>query len=81
MQDVCSNQFMDVHFTDEDLEQIPEADRRPVDPPMPVDTATWSATGRLDYWVKESRFWMGRVRGVDGKQRWVKATDIRRVNG
>jgi len=30
-------------------------------------------TGRqLDWWVKERREWWGRVRGPDGRQRWVR---------
>jgi hypothetical protein len=35
-------------FTDADLQQIPEADRREVDPPIQVETATWSPGGQLD---------------------------------
>ena len=57
-----------------------EADRRAVDPPIHVETATWSPGGHLDWWVKESRprlEWFGRVRGKDGRQRWIKASDIR----
>jgi len=27
--------------------------------------------------VKERREWWGRVRGKDGRQRWVKAADLR----
>jgi len=29
--------------------------------------ATWSKAGQLDWWVKERREWLGRVRGVDGR--------------
>jgi hypothetical protein len=61
----------------DDLEQIAEADRRAVDPPIQVDTATWSKAGQLDWWVKERREWWGRVRGANGRQRWVKAVDLR----
>jgi hypothetical protein len=57
--------------------QYAEADRREVEPPIQVDAATWSPGGQLDYWVKERREWLGRVRGADGRQRWVKAADIR----
>jgi len=39
-------------LTDADLEQLPEVDRRAVDPPVPVETATWSKAGQLDWWVK-----------------------------
>jgi hypothetical protein len=61
-----------------------EADRREVDPPIPVETATWTHAGQLDWWVKESRprlEWFGRVRGSDGRQRWIAASDLRRASG
>lgn len=64
-------------LTDHDLEQIPDADCRVVDPPIAVETATWSAGGTLDWWVKERREWWARVRGADGRQRWIKAGDLR----
>ena len=60
-----------------------EGDRREVDPPIQVETATWTPAGQLDWWVKESRprlEWLGRVRGKDGKQRWIRASDLRPVN-
>jgi hypothetical protein len=65
---------------DLDPEQYSEADRREVNPPIPVDVATWSHAGQLDWCVKERRprlEWFGRVRGVDGRQRWIKAVDLR----
>jgi hypothetical protein len=65
---------------DLDPSQYGEADRREVDPPVPVQVASWSKAGQLDWWVKERRprlKWFGRVRGVDGKQRWIKAADLR----
>jgi SH3-like domain-containing protein len=34
--------------------------------------ATWCKAGRLDRWVKERQQWLGRVRGPDGRQRWIK---------
>ena len=58
-----------------------EADRREVDPPIEVETATWSAGGTLDWWVKERREWFGRVRGKDGRQHWIRATDLRPKEG
>ena len=61
----------------DDLEQIAEVDRREVDPPIQVDIATWSQAGQLDWWVKERREWWGRVRGADGRQRWIRAVDLR----
>jgi hypothetical protein len=36
-----------------------------------------AAAGQLDWWVKERQEWLGRVRGPDGRQRWVKAADLR----
>ena len=55
-------------LSDDDVEQIAEADRREVDPPVQVEPAAWSPGGRLDYWVKERQQWLGRVRGKDGRQ-------------
>jgi hypothetical protein len=66
-----------MELNDEELQQIAEADRREVDPPIVVESATWSPGGQLDWWVKERQQWMGRVRGKDGRQRWVKAADLR----
>jgi hypothetical protein len=57
-----------------------EADRREVDPPIQVGVASWSHARQLDWWVKEHRplkEWFGRVRGEDGKQRWIRASDLR----
>jgi hypothetical protein len=42
-------------LSDNDLEQIAGADRREVDPPIQVETATWSKSGQLDWWVREWR--------------------------
>jgi hypothetical protein len=67
-------------LSDADLQQHAEADRRKVDPPIQVETATWSPGGQLDWWVKERQQWLGRVRGKDGRQRWIKAADLRPAN-
>jgi hypothetical protein len=61
----------------DDVQRLPEADRRVVDPPVQVDMASWSPGGRLDWWVKERQQWLGRVRGKDGRQRWIRAVDLR----
>ena len=61
-----------------DPEQFDPEDRREVNPPIEVESATWSTAGQLDWWVKERREWLGRVRGPDGRQRWIKAADLRR---
>jgi hypothetical protein len=31
-----------------------ESDRREVNPPIQVETATWSKAGQLDWWMKNS---------------------------
>jgi hypothetical protein len=64
-----------------DPSQYGEADRRKVDPPIQVETATWTPGGQLDWWVKERREWFGRIRGKDGRQWWIKASDLRRASG
>ena len=64
-------------LSDDDLNQFAEADRREVDPPIQVNVATWSTAGQLDWWVKERLEWWGRVRGPGGRQRWIKAVDLR----
>jgi hypothetical protein len=53
---------------DLDPSQYGEADRREVDPPIEVESATWSAGGQLHWWVKERQEWWGRVPGQDGHQ-------------
>jgi hypothetical protein len=68
-------------FRDEDLQQLAEADCREVNPPIEVDVATWSNAGQLDWWVKERGKWMGRVRGSDGRQHWIRAVDLRPATG
>jgi hypothetical protein len=67
--------------SDKDVQQFAEADRRSVDPPIEVEAATWSPGGRLDWWVKDRQEWYGRVRGSNGRQRWIKAGDLRPANG
>jgi hypothetical protein len=62
---------------DLDPTQYGEADRREVDPPIQVESATWSPGSQLDWWVKDRQDWSGRARGQDGRQRWVKAVDLR----
>jgi hypothetical protein len=51
-------------LSDDDVQQLPEADRREVDPPAEVEMASWSPGGRLDYWVKERQQWWGRIRSA-----------------
>jgi hypothetical protein len=65
----------------DDLEQIARADRREVDPPIQVEAATWAKAGQLDWWMRERQEWLGRVRGADGRQRWIRAVDLRPATG
>ena len=57
--------------------QRDESERRQVSPPIQVESATWTAAGELDYWVREKQEWWGRVRGPDGHHVWIKASDLR----
>jgi hypothetical protein len=64
-------------LSDAEVQQHAAADRRGVDPPIQVEAAMWSKAGQLDWWVKERQQWLGRVRGKDGRQRWIRAVDLR----
>ena len=66
-----------MELSNDDLEQFAEADRREVDPPIQVETATWSTAANSIGGVKERQEWWGRVRGADGRQRWIRAVDLR----
>jgi hypothetical protein len=59
------------------VDDYAEADRREVNPPIEVESATWDPGGTLDWWVKDRQVWFGRVGGTDGRQKWVKASDLR----
>jgi len=61
--------------------QRQENERRQVNPPIQVESATWVAVGQLDYWVREKQQWWGRVRGPDGHHVWIKASDLRPAEG
>jgi hypothetical protein len=37
-------------LSDGDVQQFAGPDRREVDPPIEVQTATWSTAGQLDWW-------------------------------
>jgi hypothetical protein len=68
-------------LSDDEVQQIAGADRREVDPPIQVQTATWSRAGQLDWWVKDRQEWWGRVRGADGLSTVDRAADLRPANG
>jgi hypothetical protein len=70
-----------MELSDSDLQRFAEADRRVIDPPIEVQVATWSEAGDLDWWVKDRQEWFGRVRGADGRRRWIKAVDLRPATG
>jgi hypothetical protein len=76
-EDDAQQQAADLNVTFNQYGQRNEDDRRRVDPPIEVESATWSDGGQLDYWVKERQEWLGRVQGPDGRQKWVKAADLR----
>ena len=59
------------------VDDYAEADRREVDPPIEVESATWSAGSTLVWWVKERQKWWGRVRGPDGRQKRIRTADLR----
>jgi hypothetical protein len=64
---------------DLDPSQYGEADRRGVDPPVEVQVASWSSAGTLNWWGQRAPTMLGRVRGKDGRQRWIKAVDLRQA--
>ena len=41
----------------------------------------WRPAGLVGERVRTRLEWVGRVRGKDGKQRWIKASDIRPASG
>jgi hypothetical protein len=79
-EDEAHEQAADMNVTFNQYGRRADEDRRAVDPPIDVEIATWSGAGVLDWWVKERQEWMGRVRGPNGHQRWIKAVDLRPKN-
>ena len=76
-EDEAQQQAADLNVTLNQHGQRNEDDRRRVEPPIEVESATWSAGGTLDWWVKERQVWWGRVYRRDGRQVWIKAADLR----
>jgi hypothetical protein len=72
-----AQQAADLNVTFNQYGQRNEDERRRVDPPIEVESASWSAAAELDWWVKERQEWFGRVRGPDGRQKWIKASELR----
>ena len=72
-------QAADLNVTFNQYGQRNAEDRREVKKPFPVESATWSATGELDYWVRDGCEWWGRVRGPKGHLIWIGAVDLRRA--
>jgi hypothetical protein len=76
-EDEAPQQAPDLNVTFNQYGQRNEDERRRVEPPIGMESATWSAAGKLDWWVKERQEWWGRVRRPDGRQEWIKAADLR----
>jgi hypothetical protein len=73
----AKQQAADMNVTFNQYGQRNPEDRREVNPPLPVESASWSAAGELDYWVRDRAEWWGRVRGSDGHHLWIRAADLR----
>jgi hypothetical protein len=76
----AKQQAADLNVTFNQYGQRKAEDRREVNPPIPVESAAWTAAGELDYWVREHYEWWGRIRGADGHPIWIRAADLRRSN-
>jgi hypothetical protein len=61
--------MFDSPVRDFDPSHYAEADRREVNPPVELESASWAPGGTPDWWVTERQQWPGRVRGPDGRQR------------
>jgi len=75
----AKQQAADLNVTFNQYGQRKADDRRQVKPPVPVESATWTAAGELDYWVRDRGEWWGRVRGPGGHHVWIRAADLRMV--
>jgi hypothetical protein len=51
---------------DDGLDHLNPEDRQEVNPPIEVESATWSAAGTRDWWIKERREWWDAYRRAEG---------------
>jgi hypothetical protein len=61
-EDEAHQQAADLNVIFSQYGQRDQVDRLEVKPPIEVESATWSAAGELDYWIKERHEWWGRTR-------------------
>ena len=54
-EDQAHQQAADLNVIYHQYGQREQKDRREVKPPIEVSSATWSAAGHLDYWVKTDK--------------------------
>jgi hypothetical protein len=68
-------------LSDHDVLQRAEADRREVDPPIEVETARVVESWPARLVGERTAGMVGSRSGADGRQRWVRAVDLRPVSG
>jgi hypothetical protein len=56
-EDEAHEQAADMNVMFNQYGRRPEEDRREVNPPIQVESASWTSGGVLDYWVKERHEW------------------------
>jgi hypothetical protein len=71
-EDEAHQQAADLNVIFSQYGQRDQIDRLEVKPPIEVESATWSAAGELDYWIKERHEWWGLVRDQDGDLTWIR---------
>jgi hypothetical protein len=70
-----------MNLSGDEAQQRVEADRREVDPPIQVETARWSTAGQLDLVGERTAGMVGvAYAAAKGRQRWVRATDLRQAD-
>ena len=63
-------------LSDEDVQQFAEEDRREVDPPIQVETASWSPGWQLDWWVKDRQEWWPLTREMPSQRPLTSANRV-----